>query len=367
LASDSVLRLGVIGCGRVFERLHLPAIRSSSDFRLVSVCEPVPARQDWLAAALPDVGRFLDLGDLFSGPALDAVLVLTPPAHHVRPVLDALRAGQAVFVEKPLATTAEDARAIAEAAREAQRPVVVGFNRRFRRTYANLQQRIAESRSGTAPPAVRYHFQADTNAWTGGAPAPGAGGPPPDTHLLQDVASHQVDLVPWLTGRAIESVRATARQAGEVREIEIEMALAGSTEGSATILAGHGPGYVERLEVRFPEKRLVAYPGALVDATNAPGWWEKALGRAGSTADLIRSKLTGRPSLTGESLAAQLAGFAACIRDGTADVSAAGVADGQRAVAAVAACEESLARDGASVKVEAHEPGQAAPPGEPHA
>ena len=47
------LRLGVVGCGRVFERYHLPALRRSRDWEIAAVCDRLPERLDRARGACP--------------------------------------------------------------------------------------------------------------------------------------------------------------------------------------------------------------------------------------------------------------------------------------------------------------------------
>ena len=370
-ASDGPLRLGVIGCGKVFERLHLPAISRSSDVRLVSVCEPDPSRRTWATEVVPDAGAFADVETLLTESELHAVLVCTPPASHAGIALIALERGLHVLSEKPLATSSADARAIVTAARHSNRTVVVGFNRRFRRTYQALRARLADS--GEAKCHLRYVFQADSDRWnrarTEVGSESGTAGSDADG-ILSDVASHQLDLVPWIAGRDVESVRARVGSP-EIggRAVTIDVRLEGGIE--AELHAGYGRGYSERLEVPLPDRRLVAYPGVLLD----PRWIgaslvggqrfsavvERGVARVSEAGGHLLRRAVGRPGLTLESVDRQLSCFAARVRAAPPEVHNPAVAaegvprwledgaderDGMRCAAAVEACLSSLATAG---------------------
>jgi predicted dehydrogenase len=70
--------------------------------------------------------------NLLADPAIDAVLIATRHDSHSYMVCEALRAGKAVFVEKPLAVTAEQLAAVRDAIAESGNDrLMVGFNRRF--------------------------------------------------------------------------------------------------------------------------------------------------------------------------------------------------------------------------------------------
>lgn len=344
-------RIGVLGGGQVFERLHLPALRRSRECRLVAVAEPSAPRREWLAEALPGVPLHAEAAELLARPDLDAVLVLTPPATHADLTVAALRAGHAVLVEKPLAGNPDDAQAVLAAAAEAGRPVQVGFNRRFRRTHRDLKRTLA----GEAAGRFDYLFRADTGVWRAGR---ATADPAADrAHLLQDVASHQLDLVPWLRSTEIAEVRARSVESSATTELEIGLQL---TDGSEAILrAAHGEGYAERLEAEFPSATLVAYPGAVINSSRWRGG-ERLLGRAASVGDLALARFGVRPTRTAESLDLQLATFLAKARGRPPDLEAAGGPDdggadaaaGLRVVLATAACQESLRRNGAWVPLD---------------
>ena len=78
----------------------------------------------------------------------EAVIVATPEPYHLEPVRAAARAGCHVFLEKPMATTLEDADAIMQACTEAGVKLMVGYILRFGVTYALIQSAIAEGSIG---------------------------------------------------------------------------------------------------------------------------------------------------------------------------------------------------------------------------
>jgi predicted dehydrogenase len=78
----------------------------------------------------------------------EAVIVATPEPDHLEPVRAAARAGCHVFLEKPMATTLEDAEAIIQACADAGVKLMVGYILRFEVTYALIQSAIAEGSIG---------------------------------------------------------------------------------------------------------------------------------------------------------------------------------------------------------------------------
>jgi predicted dehydrogenase len=129
----NTIRLGIIGCGRVAEERHLPALRRLPQIRVVATADPDPRRGSRLADRFGAAHRLSDYRALLDLTDVDAVAVLTPTSSHAEVGLAALEAGKHVLVEKPLALNlAECDRLIARAARSDRR-VVVGFNLRWHR------------------------------------------------------------------------------------------------------------------------------------------------------------------------------------------------------------------------------------------
>jgi predicted dehydrogenase len=106
--------LGVIGCGRIAQVAHLPAIAKAANVRLAAVCDTSP-RIATMVGAQYGVASFTDTEALLRQD-LDAVLIAVPDRLHLPLGLKALAAGRHVLLEKPLATTSAEARRLAEAA-----------------------------------------------------------------------------------------------------------------------------------------------------------------------------------------------------------------------------------------------------------
>jgi len=115
----STLRAGVLGAG-VFGGYHAAKYAGRSDVSLTAVFDPHPDRAEALATRF-GARAAPDMASLFS--EID-ILSITSPAHtHAAAALAALAAGKHVYVEKPVATSLEDADAIVAAG--ARRGVVV--------------------------------------------------------------------------------------------------------------------------------------------------------------------------------------------------------------------------------------------------
>lgn len=330
-----MLRLGVIGCGRVFARYHLPAIRAARGVSLVGACEIDAGRRAWAATALDGVPCHATPEPLFDG--ADAILVATPPATHAAVVAMALQRGMAVLVEKPMTlTTAEAQRIVAEQQRSGN-CTRVGFNRRFRASYAGARARI---RADGDLAQIAFTFIADARRWN---PDSAAVSLPED--VLHDAGSHAVDLTAHLAGRPIRRIRAEVRHADE-RSCQVAIEAGLEDDIAVQCIVGHAARFEEHLSVTAAGRQR------MVDASGRTGFAQLKV-----KGDLALRRLTGRPTPTDDSFRAQLAAFAAACR-GEREACGADAWAGLAAVAAIERCIESLALEGAWREVPEHRPAE---------
>ncbi|BBD73284.1 oxidoreductase [Sulfodiicoccus acidiphilus] len=109
---------------------HLPAIRELETVRLVAVAD-VDERRLKLFQEKFGVRAYRDYSEMLARESPDAVLVAVPHTLHARVASDVLNAGAHVYVEKPMATTVEDALTLADLARKKARILMVGHEHRF--------------------------------------------------------------------------------------------------------------------------------------------------------------------------------------------------------------------------------------------
>lgn len=187
----------VIGCGRMGRR-RLDALRAVAQARLVSVCDAdeeaaraaekeygVPSRRDWQAA--------LDDG-------ADAVLVCAPNFLHAPTAIEALRRGQHVFCEKPLATTVGDARAMVLAALASRGTLTVGANIRL---FPNVAEAFRLFREGAVGELLSARVWIGHDGWNLATPwyrdARSVGG-----GTLIDNGIHALDLLRLFMGELVD-------------------------------------------------------------------------------------------------------------------------------------------------------------------
>ncbi len=125
-----MLRLGVIGCGRVTTMFHLRAVREISEIEVAAVSD-IDEKLMREAADRCGAKAYSDYHELLSDPDIDGVAINTPPRLHEEMVLDALSNGKHVLCEKPLSDTVEGCVRIGEAQNESGLAVLPAHNYAF--------------------------------------------------------------------------------------------------------------------------------------------------------------------------------------------------------------------------------------------
>lgn len=191
------LRIGVIGLGRMGGN-HYGAWTRTDGVDVVAIAEPDEARFREVVGSA-EVARHDRWQDLIARGDLDAVSIVLPSSMHGEVAVAALDAGLHALVEKPIATTVTDAVAIAEAAERAGKILTVGHVERFNPAARKLRDLLA---SGALGRVFRIHA-------TRVGPSPGR---IMDAGVSLDLATHDLDLMEWLTGREITEVTASSSQ-----------------------------------------------------------------------------------------------------------------------------------------------------------
>ena len=118
-ATSRKVKVGVVGCGVVATAYYLPYLMQMKNVELTAVCDLVAARTDACTRLFGAKNAYQDYNAMIEQADIDAVFILTAPGTHVPFSLKALAAGKHILLQKPMATTMNDARTIADAVRKA--------------------------------------------------------------------------------------------------------------------------------------------------------------------------------------------------------------------------------------------------------
>jgi predicted dehydrogenase len=247
------VRIAVVGCGAVVERLHGPALAelaAHGEADIVALCDPDPARLASLSWTFPRASTFGSI-DGIAATHPDLAVIASPAGLHAVHSIELLDAGIHVLCEKPIAATTADAERMVAAATRARRVLAVGLMRRFFPAARLIHDVVASGRLGT--------FECGDIVETGGfhwpfrstsafVPQLTPGG------ILLDFGVHALDLLAWWFPR----IRVTAYEDDAMGGIEATAAA--TFQVGAAPLAVHFsrdwpmPG---RYDLRFEHGRIV--------------------------------------------------------------------------------------------------------------
>lgn len=168
--AERKVRLGIVGCGGVAQNAHLPAIQRTADIQLVALTDAHADLAQGVAVryGIDPANAGSDHRALFERPDVDAVSICVHTPHHAPYAIEALRAGKHVLVEKPMAVSADEARAMVEAADAADRILMVGYNHSYDLAGDYVKKMLAEAALGDLLYGEMFFYE-DFGAWHAGA------------------------------------------------------------------------------------------------------------------------------------------------------------------------------------------------------
>ena len=198
--TTGAVRVGLAGLGR-FGKLHAAVLAALPGVELAAVCDPDRSEVAAVATRFGVPGRYPGLEEMLAGEALDACFLVTPEPLHAAQAVTVLERGVALFVEKPLATTAAEGEAVLAAADRSGVPFQVGFLLRYETQHALLKAEIAGGRFG---PLVSLRAKRNVSrAWF---PAYGD-----RVHPVFETSIHDIDLLLWLAASPCTAAYAVER------------------------------------------------------------------------------------------------------------------------------------------------------------
>jgi predicted dehydrogenase len=188
------LKIGIIGTGNI-ACCHIDSYLKNPNVELYAFCDINEALVTKMAEKYNISRMFTDVNDLLKLDELDAVSVCTWNSAHAPCTIAALNAGKHVLCEKPMATSAADARAMQEAAERSGKLLMIGFVRRFGNDCVILKDFIDTDYLGDLYYAKATYLRRNGNpgGWFGDK-SRSAGGP------LIDLGVHVIDFVRYVMG-----------------------------------------------------------------------------------------------------------------------------------------------------------------------
>jgi predicted dehydrogenase len=253
IRKDGKIGIGCLGAGGFARMVLIPAIRKSTKLHPRVLCSAGGLSATVSGESLGFDAVTANEQELIHDPGVDVVFVITRHNQHARQVIECLRAGKHVFVEKPLALTVAELAEIEAVLQQAPEPkplLTVGFNRRFSPAAQTVKEFFSKVRS---PLTVSIRFNA---------------GMLPADHWTQDEligggriigeACHALDLATYLVGAP--PVRVYAESIGGPQAPQI-------TDDQCFITLRHANGAISNIgylsggDKSFPKERIEVLGG----------------------------------------------------------------------------------------------------------
>ena len=239
------IRFAVLGAGRIGQ-VHARAIGSVPGAELVAIAEPLEAAAAAAQAAFGCEIRSIDA--CAASDDIDAVVICTPTDTHADLIEQFVRAGKAVFCEKPVDLDIGRVKACLATVEAEGGILMVGFQRRFDPDFQALKSAIDAGKIG----------KVEMVTLTSRDP-----GPPPVSYIersggiFRDMTIHDFDVARWMLGEEVDTVRAAASNlvdpaigaAGDYDSVNVILTTASGRQCTITNTRRASYGYDQRIEV----------------------------------------------------------------------------------------------------------------------
>lgn len=204
----SKIRVAVIGCGSIAKHRHIPEYAANEAVMLVAFCDIVKERAEAYAEKYGGTA-YTDYKELLAKEKPDAVSICLPNALHAPASIAAAQAGAHVLCEKPMATSAEEAQAMIDAAKENGVYLMIGHNQRFMPPHVKAKQilqqgylgKVLTFRTSFGHPGPERWSVDGRGSWFFRKPEAYVG-------AMGDLGVHKSDLIRWLLDDEVSEVGA---------------------------------------------------------------------------------------------------------------------------------------------------------------
>ncbi len=196
-----MLKIGIIGCGKITEVRHAPEYAENPNCQLAAFFDVVPERAKALAEQYG--GTAYDSIEALLASDVDAVSVCVANAYHAQASIQALKAGKHVLCEKPMATTPEDCEAMVAAAKAAGKFLMIGQNQRLAKAHVKAREIIESGEMGKVITFETHFAHPGPEGWTGVRDSWFFDKKVASFGVMADLGVHKTDLIHYLTGKKI--------------------------------------------------------------------------------------------------------------------------------------------------------------------
>ena len=204
--NTKIINWGFIGCGSVTEKKSGPAFQKITDSEVVAVMSRDEKKAKAYAQRNNIKKWYNDAQKLVDDPEVNAVYIATPPSSHATYAIMAMKAGKAVYIEKPMAVTYEECTRINRIANETGMPCFVAYYRRYLPYFLKVKELATNGTIGNAiniqirfaQPPRALDYNKENLPWRVQPDIAGGG-------YFYDLAPHQIDLLQDMFGYILEA------------------------------------------------------------------------------------------------------------------------------------------------------------------
>lgn len=192
--------IAIIGCGRIANQAHLPAMAKMDNIRVKYLCDIIKAKAETAKEKFPFAENVItDYNIALADSEVDAVFVLTPNYAHYEVTMAALKAGKHVMCEKPVTVNYKLSCEMAEEAKKRGKILNIGVCNRYHKSVEMLEELNSQGRFGNI-----YHIYCSFRSFRS---IPGLGGAfttktESGGGVLIDWGIHFLDLILYILGNA---------------------------------------------------------------------------------------------------------------------------------------------------------------------
>jgi len=216
-----MIRLGIVGCGKVTTMFHLKAIEEVEEVAVAAVADLDRARMEDVRRKSGAKRGYTDPKELLSDPDLEVIAINTPPRFHEETAVEALRAGKHVLCEKPLAQSVEGCARIKKAQSGSGLVVLPVHNYAFTPCLEKAKEIVGSGEIGSVK---KIGLRFDNNLWSYG--------PKTDFRMrdefsiVEDLLPHVLSVVQALTSpvRGVEEARGWRRSHDVLDDLSLVLA-----------------------------------------------------------------------------------------------------------------------------------------------
>ena len=155
---NGTINVAIVGAGRFAKETHLPNLMKLKNiYNIHAIMSKTGSNAKTTAQQFGAKYATTDYEEILGDKDIDAVFITTRHNLHAKMAMAALRAGKAVFLEKPMALNKEELDGLITTIHETQKPFMVGFNRRFSKFAREAKKQLAERIN---PMIINYQMNA---------------------------------------------------------------------------------------------------------------------------------------------------------------------------------------------------------------